>query len=108
MSIFKEEVVVDEESNKIIVTVSCEKRKLALDPKQKYKKNIISLIPEKFQNNVELISQPENPISNMRYEDHRRVGVWVFSIRKDEEKIITSPSKSRRTRNIKKQPEKDN
>lgn len=108
MSIFKEEVIVDEKSNEIKITVSCEKRKLAIDPKRKYEKNVESLIPEKFQNNVELVSQPSGPVSNMRYQRHCTTGVWVFKIKPARKESTSTTSRRRRTKPAtKKQQEKE-
>lgn len=80
MPTFKEIVSVDEGQNQLIITVSCNKRILAKEPKEVYRNNIENLIPENLKGRVKLLSSPSKKVSNLDFEDHENSGTWVFQI----------------------------
>ena len=80
--IFKEKVEIYE--NRIKITISCEMRKFSDEDKVIFEsERIMSLLPERFRNKVNLISQPTMKISNTDYSGCTNFGEWVFEVIKD-------------------------
>jgi hypothetical protein len=69
-------------NNKIIITIECELRKLAIEPKRLFTSDVIfGLVPEKYKNKVTLLEQPSLKISNIDKPGHSNLGVWSFKIK---------------------------
>jgi len=77
---FKEEIDFNEEKGTFIITVSCEQRTMAVQPKTVYDKDVKELIPDNLMHKLKLMSSPAGPISNIKYSSHVNVGKWVFEI----------------------------
>lgn len=99
MSLFEKSVEINKEEKTITITVSCEKRKHAIDQKAVFKESLETLIPEELRNKVNLISKPNKPVSNLEFIDHANVGIWVYSFNNDEEKVPARRTRQRKTRN---------
>ena len=85
--IFKEDVVI--EGEKILITVSCEKRKFSFEPKAVYEKKVITLLSAKMREEFIMVSSPLARISNIDNNDYITEGTWVF-----EKKTKQTPTKS--------------
>ena len=88
---FKESIVIKE--NKIIITVSCEMRKLSFEKKEIYNEKPERLIPENLKNKCTLISSPSLGVSNCEYLGYTNEGQWVYE--------ITQPKTTHRVKNQK-------
>jgi len=86
--IFREEVIV--ENRRLIIKVSCKKRKYALEEKKVYVRDIEELIPENLKSNVKLIESPQKHISNIDHREFSQAGQWVFAINTKKKPASTS------------------
>lgn len=68
-------------NNTIKITVSINKRKLAIENKLIYMKDPKDNIPEEFRDKVLLKKSPEKPISNINSGKYTNIGVWVYQIK---------------------------
>ena len=79
--IFKEEVTIKEKEKKLIITISCKRRKYAFEEKKVYPLSRISdLIPENLKGKVKQVQAPPKHISNVNHPAFQLSGQWVFSI----------------------------
>tara|TARA_B100000427_G_C15401517_1_gene547868 strand:- start:108 stop:446 length:339 start_codon:yes stop_codon:yes gene_type:complete len=97
MSLFVEEVEINNEKTEIKIIVSCEKRKLATEEKMVYTGEVLKLIPEQFKDKVKLISSPVKKVSNLNFLDHTNIGLWIFEIREKRESEKKDEEKPKRT-----------
>lgn len=100
---FTEKVEVDEKSGTIKITVSCEKRKLAIEEKIVYTTKVETLIPEDLRNNFRLVSKPDKTVSNLTLKDHTNVGHWIFKsieIKKPQKTTRKKKPSTTRTRSL--------
>ena len=77
---FKENIEI--KNNKIIITIKCETRKLAMEPKRVFDGGtIFDFIPEKYKSKVILFEEPSFIVSNLNKSGHSNIGVWSFKIK---------------------------
>ena len=77
---YNKNVKIDKTSATIVITVTCEKKKYAVDDDYIFEEDVTLWIPENLKNKIKLIEKPKTYISNLNYYDHSTVGVWKFSI----------------------------
>ena len=87
---FKENVEIDEKNKKLIITVSCSKRKYAYEKKEVYSSKVENLIPENLKGKVKLSQSPKKKISNVSHSSYQLKGQWIYEILSD------APEKSKR------------
>ena len=95
---FNKEVEVLEKENKIIITVSGEKRKFITEERHVFREDVVSLIPEQYKDKISLLSKPDKYIANFESKKYGICGEWVYEIKQEEKKQAT------RRRARKKQP----
>lgn len=89
---FTKLVEVDLQQKQIKITISCDKRKLAVEEKAIWKGVVNDLIPDDYKDKVRLISKPSATISNLDLLQHSNTGSWVYSIIEEE----SSPEQPKR------------
>lgn len=97
--VFKKNVEIDEENNKIIITVECQMRKFSIEKKRFFDKSEIDdLIPEQYKTKVLLLEKPSGRIANVDLKDTTNVGKWVYEIVRQQPAVEQNPTRKRRTR----------
>ncbi len=90
---FKEQMEI--KNNKIIITISCEIRRLATEPKVIYdKRRIDDLIEDKYKTKITLEQAPQKEIGNFIKENVLNTGTWIFKIKQSRRKVSTPAPKS--------------
>ena len=91
---FKKDIKILKE--KIIITVSTEKRKFVTEERKTFNpEEIKEMIPQELRGNVKLLSSPSHKISNFTSTNHLTTGQWIYEI----QKTLAPPKKpQRRTR----------
>lgn len=77
-TMFEKDIKIEKE--KLTITVTCEKRRNIYEPKTVYKEKIETLIPQELKGKVNLVSKPEDKLSNMAIPGHCQTAVWVYEI----------------------------
>tara|TARA_Y100000361_G_C11035016_1_gene276847 strand:+ start:138 stop:467 length:330 start_codon:yes stop_codon:yes gene_type:complete len=101
---FKKEINFIEEENKLLITISIQKRTYINQKKVTFEENIVDSIPEQFIEIATLVEEPNFKISNFTRNNHKQSGTWVFKINQEKEKIKndrkadTSSPRRRKTR----------
>lgn len=75
---FEKDIKIEKE--KLVIKITCEKRRSIHDPKAVYKEKVDTLIPQELRGKVNLISKPEDKLSNMVIPGHCQEAVWVYEI----------------------------
>lgn len=89
------------ENGKLVITISCEKRSNANEPKTIFGENVEDSIPEDIKNSVSLISAPEETLSNMAIPGHCQSANWIYEIEKPKKTEPRTRSPRRRTQSKK-------
>lgn len=98
---FKEEVILEDDLLKIVVSI--DQRKFAIEDKLIYKLDHKRLIPSDLIGKVILISAPDKKISNISKSKYVATGTWVYQIaKKQTKKASPAPAKRSRTARTKK------
>jgi len=92
---FKKTVEITEE--KITIKISCEKQVYSSEDRIVFKENIQDSIPKEYLEKVKLTAWPDKLVSNINRKKYTNVGIWEYSILKEEKK--ESPKKAPATRN---------
>tara|TARA_A100001011_G_scaffold385900_1_gene460765 strand:+ start:236 stop:559 length:324 start_codon:yes stop_codon:yes gene_type:complete len=93
---FKESVEIDEKNKKLIITVSCSKRKYAYEKKEVYSSKVESLIPESLKGKVKLSQSPKKKISNVSHSSYQLEGQWIYEILPDTPEKPKRPTRTPR------------
>ena len=92
---------IDIQEDKIVVQITCKKRKFATEEKIRWCLDPITLLPEQYKNNLTLVSKPDKIVSNVVDEvKYITTGTWVYEIenRQDNQKAVKSTNTRRRSR----------
>ena len=87
---FKQEY--EKKNNTIKVTISIDRRRLAIEEKLVYMGDPKKNIPEEFRDKVVLKESPEKPISNIGTGEYLHIGVWVYQIKPQRRRTKTTTS----------------
>lgn len=94
--IFKKEIL--EKESTVEITIYCDYRTHAMQPKAIFHDSVAELVPESFKTkgDITMISQPDKQISNINTDEYVNSGTWVFEVVKEKKKI-TKPTSNTRT-----------